>query len=448
MPWDANEPAATVGETAPLSVLLVSYAFPPTGGVGVQRVSKLVKYLPQFGIEPAVLTVHNPSVPLQDDSAAADLPEHLRVLRAATLEPGYRVKEAAWQASAERRRTTSLSAKLKREVLAFSKRLLLPDPQVLWQPAAQWALARLLWSNPPDVILISGPPFSQFLLGPLVRASGRSVLVFDYRDEWSTYAGQYEMMAASNIAAKLEKHLILQAHVVTTATEAFREELLRRFPRLNPARVVSITNGYDRDDLPLPLPAPPRDRFVATYAGTVLRMTRPKGLLEGLSLLRERSPNLAKLLEVRFIGRIVPTENELFEGSERLGIKRLGFASRRDVLSDLAKSHLNLCILDEVPGNERVCSGKIYELMAIGRPVLTLAPRGALTQLVEQHNLGPALPPRDAPAIAAELERRLRQFKDGSYSPHQEPIGIEQYDRRQLARRFATVFREATKQAR
>ena len=36
-----------------MRALIVSYAFPPVGGAGVQRVLKLVKYLPAHGIEPA-----------------------------------------------------------------------------------------------------------------------------------------------------------------------------------------------------------------------------------------------------------------------------------------------------------------------------------------------------------------------------------------------------------
>src|SRR6185295_9483613 len=60
--------------TRPLNALVVSYAFPPVGGAGVQRVTKLVKYLPSYGVTPAVLTVRNPSVPLRDESLERDVP--------------------------------------------------------------------------------------------------------------------------------------------------------------------------------------------------------------------------------------------------------------------------------------------------------------------------------------------------------------------------------------
>ena len=40
-------------------VLMIAYYFPPMGGAGVQRTLKFVKYLPEFGWQPHVLTVRD-----------------------------------------------------------------------------------------------------------------------------------------------------------------------------------------------------------------------------------------------------------------------------------------------------------------------------------------------------------------------------------------------------
>jgi len=40
-------------------------------------------------------------------------------------------------------------------------------------------------------VLISGPPFSQFLLGPLARLHRGTAVILDYRDEWSTVREVY-----------------------------------------------------------------------------------------------------------------------------------------------------------------------------------------------------------------------------------------------------------------
>ena len=79
--------------------LVVAYAFPPTGGGGVGRPVKLVKYLGLHGVRPAVLTASNPSSPLRDESLLADVPAGTEIVRVRTLEPGYAVKRAGWSAA-------------------------------------------------------------------------------------------------------------------------------------------------------------------------------------------------------------------------------------------------------------------------------------------------------------------------------------------------------------
>jgi glycosyltransferase involved in cell wall biosynthesis len=420
----------------------------------VQRVAKLARYLPEHGVRPAVLTVSNPSVPLRDASLAADLPLDVEVTRARTLEPGYRAKDAAWGARARAAGSNARSRALKSTafIASCARELLFPDAQVLWQPAAHWALLARIAARRDDVVLVSGPPFSQFLLAPLARAGGLGV-VLDYRDEWCTLREAYEMgssRVARVLGDPLEAALLRRAHAVVTATDEFRERLLARFPWLLPENVVAIPNGYDPCDFPSPLPEPPRDRFVATYAGTVFALTSARGLLGGLRRLHAQDPALAARLRVRFLGRIVPTEANAFEGADSLGVDRVGYVPHARVLAELAASHLTLCLLDDVPGAERVYPAKIFELMHLGRPVLTLAPPGsALARLVESHGMGTVVPPRDEEAIADALRSRLRAHVRGEnlLVPWRNAPWLARYDRRALAGEFAEILHKAATHA-
>ena len=431
----------------PRKALIVAYAFPPVGGAGVQRVSKLAKYLPQHGFKPSVLTTENPSVPLTDESLARDLPLDLEIIRARSLEPGYAAKKVAWAAAADVK--PSKKKQLVRFATGMVRQLAYPDVQMLWVPGASAALLGVLRKKAPDVVVISGPPFSQFLLAPLART--RSAVVLDYRDEWSLIRESYEMTQsriARIIGDPLEAALLRTAHMVTTATEEFRQNLLDRFKFLDPSTVVAIPNGYDPEDFPSDLPAPRTDKFVVSHVGTVLKLTSPKGLLGAIKKLHAREPDLAKLMVVRFVGRIVDLEAAAFEGMEELGVQRIGYMDHDDAVRALAESQLVLVILDDTTGVERIYPAKIFEAMFIGRPSLTLAPDGALTRLVEKHKIGDRLPPRDEDAIASLLAEKLRAFRDGRPIPTPRPIGIAQYDRRAIAGRFADVMREAVKRAR
>ena len=320
------------------------------------------------------------------------------------------------------------------------RQLAYPDIQVLWMPGAHAALAKtMLSSRPPDVVLISGPPFSQFLLAPLSRT--RAKVVLDYRDEWALIRSGYEMTRSrieKLIGDPLEAALLRLASMVTTATEEFRQNLLDRFRFLDPARVVAIPNGYDPEDFPADMPLPPKDEFVISNVGTVFRLTSPKGFLEAVKKLRASRPDLTKPLRVKFVGRIVDLEQAAFEGA---GVEQFGYLDHDEAVRMLGASHLVLVVLDDVDGNERIYPAKIFEAMYVKRPTLTLAPPGALSRLVEKHHVGDLLRPRDVDGICALLERKLLDFRDGRPETTMSPVDIERFDRRHTAGQFADVMK-------
>jgi len=447
-----------------MRVLVAAYLFPPTGGAGVQRTLKLVKYLAAEGARVSVLTASNASVPVTDESLLKDVPSDVEVIRVRTFEPAYGTKQRAAASTANpagsarasgEAKAASWPARLKRLATDAGKQAMIPDPQILWQPAAQLALATRLARGKDDLVFISAPPFSQFLLGPLARLRPRTALVLDYRDEWSTVREIYENRASlpARAGAILERHLVGRAHAVTTATEAFRDRLLSRFPFIEDERVTAIPNGYDPDDFPRDLPRPPAaaDKLTVTYAGTAFRLTSPAGFLQAVRLVHARRPDLGKLLRVRFVGRIVDSERPAFEGMKELGVEEAGYVPHEQVAGILSSSHLALCILDEAPGVEHIYPAKIFELMYLaaehGLSLLTLTPPGVLADLVRRHALGPLFAPRDAEAIAGFLIERLSWFVAGKVPADPTPVAIETFHRRALAKRFLGVFEDAARRA-
>ena len=68
-------------------VLIITYYWPPSGGAGVQRWLKFVKYLRDFGWEPVIYTPSNPEFPVIDDTLAKDIPDGIEVIRTPIWEP-------------------------------------------------------------------------------------------------------------------------------------------------------------------------------------------------------------------------------------------------------------------------------------------------------------------------------------------------------------------------
>ena len=163
-------------------VLLIAYNFPPVGGAGVQRPVKWAKYLRRFGWDVTVLTTENPSVPVRDDSLLTDLPNDVRVVRARTWEPDYRVKQSLVGADTARpsfwQRMKSAAKGLARRCVKLA---LQPDPQVLWNPNALRVGAAVLSEQPHDAILVTAPAYSSFLIGAALKRQFRLPLILDYR---------------------------------------------------------------------------------------------------------------------------------------------------------------------------------------------------------------------------------------------------------------------------
>ena len=69
------------------TLLVVSYFFPPTGGVGVQRTLKFIRNLGAEGWRSIVVTPADPAYPVRDPGLLAEIPGDTEVLRTTCPEP-------------------------------------------------------------------------------------------------------------------------------------------------------------------------------------------------------------------------------------------------------------------------------------------------------------------------------------------------------------------------
>ena len=130
-------PTDTGGEPMP-RVLMISSAFPPTGGAGVQRSAKFAKYLPRFGWRPVVWSASRLSRLPYDESLLADLPPDLIHYRSGPLgyvTPRDRLTGVPSGPDAGsrwgKRILPGVDWRLARG-FAWLRSLLIPDDQIVW----------------------------------------------------------------------------------------------------------------------------------------------------------------------------------------------------------------------------------------------------------------------------------------------------------------------------
>lgn len=465
-------------------VLFISYAFPPTGGGGVQRSVKFAKYLPEFGWRATVLTSGNPSVPLRDADLQGELDPSTTILRARTLEPPYAVKQALTD-SGERRLAASARGLLRR----LGMRLLQPDPQVLWNPGAMWLARNALRKTEHDAIYATGPPFSSFLLGRALKKRFHLPLVLDFRDEWllsSQYLENYQLGKLARRRQRAMMNKCLQAaDAVIATTKASADELARYCHQAGSRTTVAcIHNGYDPADLagmqsgsaesaglclkkPLDLtvstPKPGERRPEASlrgrfrefeakpvwriaYTGTLWTLTDVAPIVSALKRVSSLSPEAASRIEFALAGRRTPEQDRELRrlGSTPVSVKRHGYLAHRRSLEFAASAQALLLLLADLPGAERVVPAKLFEYLALEKPILAICPPGETAQLLQQHGHASVFRPEETEKIAAWLMAHVEQRADRSSreeeSPERSGSAIDRFSRQALTGELAGLL--------
>src|ERR1044072_2841450 len=78
-------------------ILLISYLFPPMGGIGVQRALSIARYLPDMGFELHVLRAPNAAGPVMDPALSKLVPDAVQLHGAFTPEVPFALRQKAWQ---------------------------------------------------------------------------------------------------------------------------------------------------------------------------------------------------------------------------------------------------------------------------------------------------------------------------------------------------------------
>jgi len=369
-----NSPMILLTSTSK-TVLIVSYYFPPTGMGGVQRAAKFVKYLPHYGWNPVVLTVrdiayYNKDEVLLEDIKNAEIHrtnsfDPLRV--AHVLNPGRKTK------GIEKRDSADILRKL-------SAWLCIPDNKNLWLPFALSKAYSLCKNKNIDLVFTTGPPFSSFFTGLYLKKTLRMPLITDFRDGW-TKGEFYNAPTAihDKINKFLEETVVKNSDAVCGVSEEIIEQI--RHDDMNKYRV--IMNGFDEEDFPGTIKYG-NNKFIITYAGTVLTITHPEVFAHVLNYAFENRPGMKNDYEIHFTGFIdkeniinifkkhgIPEEKLIFSG----------YLYHKDYINRILQSHILLFTISE-GCSKGVITGRIFELLASGVPLLAVVPECEVRDLI------------------------------------------------------------------
>jgi glycosyltransferase involved in cell wall biosynthesis len=417
-----------------MRVLIVSFYFPPAGGGGVQRVLKLCRYLADYDIEVDVLAPDDPRFSARDPELAAAIPTGTTVHRAP-----YRGSSGETPTS-RLARTHGVVPRLSLHARLAGRRLLLPDPEVVWVPDAVRVGVRVIRDRKIECVLTTSPPSSAHVVGAALRRRTGVRFVADLRDSWlANPHRRYErrsVRAKRAVEERIARRVLGQADAITAVTPFIAREGAALARPGTPVRVVP--NGCDFDDFD-GLEYTPGERFVVLHAGSFFGQRSPRPFLEALAALDD--PRIV----ARFLGDLRPADRDwaLDLGlGDRLEID--GFRPHHETLAAMKAADVLLLLVPRAGGRGlSVLSGKVYEYLASERPVLALVPpEGAAAELLRATGAAWIADPDDPGAMLSALRAARDAWADGSLAERTlDPVWRERLDRRTRAGEMAEVLR-------
>lgn len=427
-----------------MRVLFVTYYYPPSGGPGVQRSLKFSRYLGDFGWTPVILTVHeeNAAWPARDESLLEEIPPSLEIHRTRAFDP---YAAYARLVGKERSETVGVgflgeSNPTWRERLGrwIRANVFLPDARVGWVPYAIQEARKIISGGGIDALLTTGPPHSTHLIGRYLARRFDLPWVADFRDPWVgiDYA---EMLPAGRFArsldARMERSVLSEASAVTVVSPSMADALNDRVP----VDYDLLYNGYDPNDFHQKVEVE-REHFIISHTGSLNEARNPEVLWRALETARARE-NFPKL-RVRLIGRVDPI---VLESARRHGVEDLvevrPYLDHPEVIVQIGKSAMLLLVINRVQGAEGILTGKLFEYVGSGRPVLCIGPtEGDAASVLQDVGAGETFGYQDVEGVARMIRRHYEAWRADRPLPGASPTDAARYSRREQAGELAALL--------
>lgn len=374
----------------------------------IRIVRPLARYLPSHGWQPTLMT-------------APGQGRHLPLERVEVSAGGFSLNARVPELDAQSRSSKRLRTAMRSFV---GRHLAVPDRYNWWAVQAIRASRQLPRY---DAVLTSGPPHSAHLVGADFRRLHAVPWVADMRDPWSTNHYTIYSKITRLVDRQIELHSLRQATAIVTVSD----QLASSVSALHHRPVETIVNSFDRAEF-ADFSPPSFDPLAICYAGSLIGgRRRPELLLRAMALLRKKRPQL------RIHALFMTDEPKLVkEAAIRAEVADIvdnqGWAHRDEVLAAWQRASVLVLLRWDDPRDEGVPTGKLFEYLGAGRPVLSLGgAAGVVGQILEESGAGEHCHSAEQAAVF------LQRVADHAAPP---PVNISAYSAETMASRFADVL--------
>ena len=372
-------------------VLVITYYWPPSGGAGVQRWLKFVKYFRTFGIEPIIYTPSNPEMPVMDESLTHDIPKGITVIKQPIWEPYSWYKRWVGVKPSEKINTGFLSETekpKKSESIGVWVRgnFFIPDARCFWiQPSIKF-LTQYIKENPVDAIVSTGPPHSMHLIAKGVKEKCNVPWLADFRDPW-TNIDFYDQLMLTRWADKkhhrLELEVLQSADMVTTVTSNDQKDFTQKGAR----SCEWIPNGYDEE---FPEGIIPHSKFELVHVGSIPKSRNHDNLWKAIQLACQQDEQFKNNLSIKLVGKV---DISVRKSLERFDLKDHSilqeYLPHHEAIRVQQSSQILLLLVNNSGNAKSILTGKFFEYLAAKRPILAIGPKdGEMNAILQKSGAG------------------------------------------------------------
>lgn len=391
-----------------------------------------------------IYTPSNPEFPVIDDTLAKDIPPGIKVISTPIWEPYEFYKKITGKKS-----TTKINGGYLNDLKSpglfeqlsvwIRGNIFIPDARKFWIKPSVRFLVKYLKENPADAIVSTGPPHSMHLIALSVNKHLNIPWLADFRDPW-TDIDYYKEMKISAIADKKHKSLELKTIRGCNAMVVVSRDMKMNYEKMGGNNVNLITNGFDPDDMDIKDVV--RDtKFSVAHIGTLPPSLNLKGLWQVLSELSQSVPTFRDDLEIKLVGKVdqsVTDDLSAFHLADRF--TRIEYIGHDKVALLMKQTAILLLVINkDSPNAKGILTGKFFEYLASGRPILAIGPTdGDLARILDETGAGYISEYDDPESIKKIVLELYEKYLQNKLNNNLKEIG--KYSRKNLTAELAAIL--------
>ena len=427
-------------------VLIITYHWPPSGGITVLRCLKIAKYLRDFGWEPIVFTAKNASYQYLDFSNEKDIPLGVEIHQVPIFEPINVFKKISGRKKSQPLQNFTTNSDKKKSFidklgLWVRGNFFIPDARYRWITPSINYLEKYLKKNTIDAIFTDGPPHTNTVIGMKIAQKFNIPWIADFQDPWTQvdyYSKMYIGKRADKKHKALEQEVFQTAKKITIASPSWKLDL----ESIGAKNVDVIYYGYDESDFKNYTSKTP-EKFTIFHGGLLGEDRNPDLLFKAIYQILESNPSFQDKIEIRLAGEI---DHSVKQTITKYILNRitnyLGMISRENVISEYANSSLLILPINKAINAKGRIPGKLFEILRSNKPVLVLGPEnGDVKKIVEQKEKGISIEYNNFLEIENFLSNAIFDNTFMNFNPNSI---IEEFSNRSITSKLAEYLDDIT----